>query len=873
MVNLLNKIISHYKIVQYIGSGGMGVLYLAEDLEISRKAVLKFLPTEMENDPEINLRFKREAQSAGSLSHPNIVTIYDVGVYENKTYIAMEYVEGETLREVIKSDELTIERITDISIQICEGLNEAHNKTITHRDIKPENILIDAKGKVKIVDFGLAKVKNVSKGITKQNSTLGTIKYMSPEQIRNQNVDHRSDIWSFGVILYEMITGRYPFKGEHDASLFYSIINQTPEPVARYKSDINEGFQRIIDKSLDKDPETRYQHIDELLSDLRREKRDSGEFTTSKLKKKNTRLIKRISVISASLIAAVIIFIAGNYFLINRVKNVNPPKHAQLTFNGNIYIISGFNDINIDFAQISPDGQFTAYVVDNGSTQSIFVKENYGKQSFKIYDAKRIYCLKWSPNGEEIFFSAEPLDSNSDAIKISKNYSPYIISKFGGKPHSFDDPWWYVSWSPDGNSLAFIFVNNNSVRILDRKTEKEITAFKLDGDYTYFYDIDWSPKGDRFVCLTFNSNTKKYNIWTINAEGKQQKMIVESDKVMCSPRWGKDGNYIYYLQNRGITSDLVKIEISSFDESKSETLITGLDAYGFSITEDNTKLVYTKYFSYSNLWKLDYEKGTKSFQTKKLTNERTSITDLNISPDGNRIAFINQGNVYIKSINESESLQLTSFDSECSSVSWKPNGKEIAFFSGTNIVIVDAQAGIVQKTYKDVEFGTDLYWYSDSIIFYNDSRDYNFYVFNLITEEKRKFLKNDKDLGWIFLPRASPDKKSIAVFWNRWNDETLDGLWVISIDDSVQNHLRWKIINPLEWSEDGKYIYAIDYDRTPFEFLSVSSKTGIIKQRTKLFFNEILYADATQDGKILICSVPEKNSDVWMIENFDPDVE
>ncbi len=167
----------------------------------------------MENDPDINLRFKREAQAAGSLSHPNIVTIYDVGVHEDKTFIAMEYVEGKTLREIIDDDELTIEQIKDISIQICEGLHEAHSKGITHRDIKPENILIDEKGKVKIVDFGLAKIKNISKEITKAGSTLGTIKYMFPEQIRNQKVDQRTDIWSFGVILYEMITGKYPFKG------------------------------------------------------------------------------------------------------------------------------------------------------------------------------------------------------------------------------------------------------------------------------------------------------------------------------------------------------------------------------------------------------------------------------------------------------------------------------------------------------------------------------------------------------------------------------------------------------------------------------------------------------------------------------------
>src|SRR3970040_914114 len=213
---MIDQIISHYKIISQLGQGGMGVLYLAEDLELNRKAVLKFLPPDMMNDPDINLRFKREAQSAGSLSHQNIVTIYDVGVHENKTFIAMEYVEGKTLRELIKSDKLTIDRITDISVQICEGLNEAHSKGITHRDIKPENILIDEKGKVKIVDFGLAKIKNVRRGITKQDSSVGTLKYMSPEQIRNQSVDHRTDIWSFGVMLYEMITGKHPFKGDNE---------------------------------------------------------------------------------------------------------------------------------------------------------------------------------------------------------------------------------------------------------------------------------------------------------------------------------------------------------------------------------------------------------------------------------------------------------------------------------------------------------------------------------------------------------------------------------------------------------------------------------------------------------------------------------
>ncbi len=192
------KIISHYRIIDKLSQGGMGVLYLAEDINLNRKAVLKFLPPDSD-DPDNNFRFKREAQSAGSLSHPNIVTIYDVDEYNGETYIAMEYVDGRTLRDLIKNDGLTTEKIIDITIQICEGLNEAHEKGIIHRDIKPENILIDGKGRVKIVDFGLARIKNVSRDITKQGSTLGTIKYMSPEQVRNEKVDQRSDIWSLGV--------------------------------------------------------------------------------------------------------------------------------------------------------------------------------------------------------------------------------------------------------------------------------------------------------------------------------------------------------------------------------------------------------------------------------------------------------------------------------------------------------------------------------------------------------------------------------------------------------------------------------------------------------------------------------------------------
>ena len=684
------------------------------------------------------------------------------------------------------SDELTIEQIKDISIQICEGLHEAHSKGITHRDIKPENILIDETGKVKIVDFGLAKIKNVSRGITKDGATLGTIKYMSPEQIRNQKVDHRSDIWSFGVILYEMITGRYPFKGEHDASLFYSIINQAPEPLARYKSNISEGFQRIIDKALDKDAETRYQHIDEVLSDIRR----VGKGNEPKIRRKSKR---KIYYIASTFVIATLLLLSANYFLYNKTKIIKPPKHTQLTFDGNILI-----SYLADFTQISPDGKYTAYVVDKGNEQSIYVKENFSERSYQIYNANTMICLRWAPNSNEILFSASILDSNKTLLKIPRNYSCFIISKLGGKAEPIHDWMWYGCWAPDGNSLALIYIVQDSIRIINRITQEREKTLKLNGDYTKFLDIDWALIGNNFVCLTFNDKDKKYVLWTISDDGTYQQKLLESNKEIYSPRWSADGKSIYYLLEKDESRDLMKIVISKEDtESKSKVIYGGLDAYGFSISKNNKNLVYTKYFGFSNIWKLSFDLTKKSFQSKKLTNGTNSFSDIIISPDNKKITFVNKGKIFIKSIDEGEVKQISSGGFECRSPTWSPDGKDIAFFSGSDIIITEIKEGIVQRKIKDLDFGQDLYWSSDSILFYSKPLDYNFYIFNLYTNEKKLLLRNDKNVGWIYRPRSSPTKKEVAVFWNRLGDETLDGLWVISIDDSIHNHRMWKNIWPL----------------------------------------------------------------------------
>jgi len=273
---MIGQTISHYKILEKIGEGGMGVVYKAQDTKLDRLVALKFLPEHLLYDPTSKARFIQEAKGASAINHPNITTVYEIDEVEGKSFIAMEFIEGKSLKQLINERELPVNQTIDIAIQICEGLNKAHQSGIVHRDIKPENILIGKDDLVKILDFGLAKLKGVSK-LTQTGTTTGTVSYMSPEQASGEEVDQRSDIFSLGVVLYELLTGQLPFKGEHQAAIIYSICNEEPEPLARYKSGVPEELQRIVKKTLAKDRQERFQHVDDLLADLKRLKRELEE--------------------------------------------------------------------------------------------------------------------------------------------------------------------------------------------------------------------------------------------------------------------------------------------------------------------------------------------------------------------------------------------------------------------------------------------------------------------------------------------------------------------------------------------------------------------------------------------------------------------
>ncbi len=324
---MIGKTISHYKILDKLGEGGMGMVYKAIDTNLERTVALKLLKTETIGDHVAKERFFQEAKTASSLNHPNICTIYEIDTWHERDFISMEYVEGKTVKQKIDSAPLPLDDVLEIGIQIGEALREAHDHGIVHRDIKAENIMVTGKRQVKVLDFGLAKIKGKST-ITKLGTTMGTVAYMSPEQSHGQKVDHRADIWSLGVVLYEMLTGQLPFKGEYESAVIYSILNKIQEPITGLRTGVPINLESIVSKCLEKDKAERYQHADELLVDLRKLKKDTllkSNASKENIKTEPTKKRSKLFIWTLTgIFVSILIFIG--YVIVDRITFIEEPE-------------------------------------------------------------------------------------------------------------------------------------------------------------------------------------------------------------------------------------------------------------------------------------------------------------------------------------------------------------------------------------------------------------------------------------------------------------------------------------------------------------------------------------------------------------------
>jgi serine/threonine protein kinase len=480
---VIGKTISHYKILEELGEGGMGVVYRAWDSALERDVALKFLPADLTRDPASKTRFVREAKAASALDHPNVSTIHEIDETEDgQLFIAMTYYEGEALRERVSRGPLPLVEAVTIAIQIAQGLAAAHQKDIVHRDIKAANVYLTSSGLVKILDFGLAKLSGVTQ-LTLPETTVGTVSYMSPEQARGTEVDRRSDVWSLGVVLYEMVTGLLPFKGEFSEAMVYSILNEVPTPVTALRSGVPLELESIINKCLAKAADQRYQHIEDLIVDLNRLKPSLAGGPKTKPPVRGGRMWKGRR--SPALWAAVLGWLAAAVLLgllLFRASAPPPPVRLHtISYSGRDWAPSS-----------SPAGDMIAFASDRDGVSRIWLKQVTGGSEAPITKGPDDFP-RFSPDGSQILFVR-------DRGGTRDLYRAPIV---GAQARRILADVIEADWSPDGTRVAFIRTkpvgeeNIEIIGVADVQTGDERVLTEVANRFCY--GIRWSPDGRRIA--------------------------------------------------------------------------------------------------------------------------------------------------------------------------------------------------------------------------------------------------------------------------------------------------------------------------------------------------------------------------------------
>lgn len=889
---LIGKKVSHYRVLAVIGGGGMGLVYKAEDLKLGRRVALKFLPEELANDPVALQRFEREAQAASALNHPNICTIYDIGEEDGHTFIVMEMLEGVTLKRMIFGKPLAVETVLDLGIQIADGLDAAHVKGIIHRDIKPANIFVTTRGLAKILDFGLAKVipvvANVDGAVglfaqstlidqdhlTSPGATLGTVAYMSPEQVRGRELDSRTDLFSFGAVLYEMCTGTLPFHGDTSGVIFESILSRAPTPPIRLNPELPAKMEEVISKALEKDREVRYQHASELRADLKRLKRDtesgrSSAIDTTGPTKPSTTLFQHGSARRSRLalgiggLVLVCLLLAAVFHGWHRpsLGSSSGPRlaHRQITFVGDAY-----------GPAISPDGRSVAYVTGHsGIEQKLLLQDLSGGPSIELLHGEELGSLTWSPDGSELMLYV--------LQEHGKSNGAFVVSRLGGTPRQVGRGGWSC-WLPGGTQIVnSAYPPEFGIRLVNQLTgaEQRLPA----PAYQWLYGVDCSAKTGMLLLLTQTSNNK-YQIWTMKPDGTEQRKLIEGESGITfrSPQWSPAGDAIYYFRKEGGTTELVRLPASG-QSTGSSVLVGGLEAGDdFTLSADGSQLAYTRKQSYSNLWLVELPAPGASAEAhgKPLTSGTFSYDLPSISPDGRWVAFTigsgTKGNVYKMTIDGGQTVQLTFFDAaQAWSPAWSPDGARIAFVCDqggpSKVWVVNADGGTARPLDKTNAAGTDdlLAWSPTPEIVYQSPGNQNLLRLNVETQEERPLLSKNSD-GWLFGRIFSPDGKKIATFYNPGHG--VNGAWVFTPEKFSEGRL-YPHVSPLGWSPDGNFIYTFAHPNGR-EILQIGLGDSKKPRSVITMPGDINAGTVSPDGRKIIVSVGEEKSDVWLMKDFDP---